>query len=233
METRGRPAGGSSGAKRHHNQARRRGRAGRGRRWPGGRRGGPRGSRAGNGSLSPARSITPPISRVRLPHTAREAGHVEGKSSPARVGLGIHLTAPAIDPSFDPSDEPANIGSLIRLEIWNIGALRIRRRDLLQKWCQVRTGAGGPGGWRSGEPGMVPNSGEGGNKAGGGGDEFAQQFAQKRDGPVTRFRTMPRTRVVRLPNPKGAKHILQGASSPSPAISLANSPRAVPTRRFP
>jgi dCTP deaminase len=37
---------------------------------------------------------------------------VEGKSSLARLGLGIHVTAPTIHPGFD---------GLIRLEIWNVG----------------------------------------------------------------------------------------------------------------
>ena len=40
------------------------------------------------------------VEKVRLPHTARIAARVEGKSSLARIGLGIHVTAPTIHAGF-------------------------------------------------------------------------------------------------------------------------------------
>jgi dCTP deaminase len=41
-----------------------------------------------------------------LPHTARLAARVEGKSSLARLGLGVHVTAPTIHAGFGASDDP-------------------------------------------------------------------------------------------------------------------------------
>jgi len=62
------------------------------------------------------------IERLRLPHESRIGARVEGKSSHARIGVGIHVTAPTIHPGFG-SVSP---GSPIRLEIWNAGSLRVR-----------------------------------------------------------------------------------------------------------
>jgi dCTP deaminase len=67
--------------------------------------------------------------RVKLPNTSRIGARVEGKSSLARIGLGIHVTAPTIHPGFgEKADDPNFEGSQIRLEIWNIGPLHIRLR---------------------------------------------------------------------------------------------------------
>jgi dCTP deaminase len=67
------------------------------------------------------------IERLRLPHTSRIAARVEGKSSLARIGVGIHITAPTIHPGFGFKKlKPAYPGSPIRLEIWNIGPLKIK-----------------------------------------------------------------------------------------------------------
>jgi dCTP deaminase len=64
--------------------------------------------------------------RVRLPHRSRLAARVEGKSSLARLGLGIHVTAPTIHAGFgDKEDDPEYPGTPIQLEIWNIGRLSI------------------------------------------------------------------------------------------------------------
>jgi len=65
--------------------------------------------------------------RIKLPHRARLAARVEGKSSLARLGLGVHVTAPTIHAGFgfDASD-PGGKGNPIQLEIWNIGNLTIR-----------------------------------------------------------------------------------------------------------
>ena len=53
---------------------------------------------------------------VKLPSDARIAARVEGKSSLARLGLGVHITAPTIHAGFD---------GQIRLEIVNHGPLPI------------------------------------------------------------------------------------------------------------
>src|SRR5437016_5093286 len=66
------------------------------------------------------------VERLQLPHTSRIAARVEGKSSLARLGLGIHVTAPTIHAGFGSTGEPDYPGSPIRLEIWNIGPLHIK-----------------------------------------------------------------------------------------------------------
>lgn len=54
---------------------------------------------------------------VDLPNTSRLAARVEGKSSLARLGIGIHITAPTIHAGFN---------GTIQLEIYNHGPLRVR-----------------------------------------------------------------------------------------------------------
>lgn len=64
--------------------------------------------------------------KIGLPHQSRIGARVEGKSSLARIGLGVHVTAPTIHPGF--GFNPNNLerkGSPIRLEIWNAGPLEI------------------------------------------------------------------------------------------------------------
>lgn len=65
------------------------------------------------------------LEKIRLPHPSRLAARVEGKSSLARIGLGIHVTAPTIHPGFG-ADSQKRRGSPIRLEIWNCGPVAIR-----------------------------------------------------------------------------------------------------------
>jgi dCTP deaminase len=67
------------------------------------------------------------VEKIKLPHRSRLAARVEGKSSLARLGLGIHVTAPTIHAGFgfDPAN-PDGKGNSIQLEIWNIGDLTIR-----------------------------------------------------------------------------------------------------------
>jgi dCTP deaminase len=67
------------------------------------------------------------IERIQLPHTSRIAARVEGKSSLARIGIGVHVTAPTIHAGFGylPSD-PTFPGNPIQLEIWNAGSLKVR-----------------------------------------------------------------------------------------------------------
>jgi len=54
---------------------------------------------------------------VSLPVEGRVAARVEGKSSLARLGIGIHITAPTIHAGFK---------GLIQLEICNHGSLRVK-----------------------------------------------------------------------------------------------------------
>ena len=54
---------------------------------------------------------------VELPTDSRVAARVEGKSSLARLGIGIHITAPTIHAGFS---------GPIQLEICNHGFLRVR-----------------------------------------------------------------------------------------------------------
>jgi dCTP deaminase len=57
--------------------------------------------------------------RVSIPHECRIAARVEGKSSLARIGLGIHVTAPTIHAGF--GAEPDKPILPIQLEIFNLG----------------------------------------------------------------------------------------------------------------
>jgi dCTP deaminase len=75
--------------------------------------------------------------KLKLPNASRIGARVEGKSSLARIGLGIHVTAPTIHPGFgEKLDDPEFIGSAIRLEIWNIGPLQIRLKKGMPI-CQI------------------------------------------------------------------------------------------------
>jgi dCTP deaminase len=67
------------------------------------------------------------IEKIQLPHTSRIAARVEGKSSLARIGIGVHVTAPTIHAGFGyrPGD-PSFPGNPIQLEIWNAGPLAVR-----------------------------------------------------------------------------------------------------------
>jgi dCTP deaminase len=64
---------------------------------------------------------------IDLKTAARLAGRVEGKSSLARLGLGVHITAPTIHSGFN---------GRIRLEIINHGGLPIRLRARM-RICQL------------------------------------------------------------------------------------------------
>jgi dCTP deaminase len=65
--------------------------------------------------------------RVKLPVAGRLAARVEGKSGLARIGLGIHVTAPVIHSGFE---------GTIQLEIINHGPMPIRLRPGLPI-CQL------------------------------------------------------------------------------------------------
>jgi dCTP deaminase len=62
---------------------------------------------------------------IRLPHTSRLAARVEGRSSLARLGVGVHVTAPTIHAGFGSTSDPQYPGTRIRLEIWNCGPLHV------------------------------------------------------------------------------------------------------------
>ncbi|MCI0464613.1 MAG: hypothetical protein L0Z62_47410 [Gemmataceae bacterium] len=75
---------------------------------------------------------------VRFPHECRIAARVEGKSSLARLGLGVHVTAPTIHAGFGvekPSGE-VQAGTPIQLEIFNVGPWPIRL-DEGMRICQL------------------------------------------------------------------------------------------------
>lgn len=67
------------------------------------------------------------VEKLQLPHRSRLAARVEGKSSLARLGLGVHVTAPTIHAGFGFKDgDPAFAGNSIQLEIFHVGPVPIR-----------------------------------------------------------------------------------------------------------
>jgi dCTP deaminase len=67
------------------------------------------------------------IERLQLPRESRLAARVEGKSSLARIGIGIHITAPTIHAGFGFREgDPSFVGNPIQLEIWNFGPFNVR-----------------------------------------------------------------------------------------------------------
>jgi len=77
------------------------------------------------------------IEIIQLPHTSRIAARVEGKSSLARIGIGVHVTAPTIHAGFGYRRDDASFrGNPIQLEIWNAGPLRIQLKKGLAI-CQL------------------------------------------------------------------------------------------------
>jgi dCTP deaminase len=77
------------------------------------------------------------VERLQLPHRSRIAARVEGKSSLARLGLGVHVTAPTIHAGFGYKEtEPQFPGSSIQLEIWNFGPVSVVLQTGM-KICQL------------------------------------------------------------------------------------------------
>jgi dCTP deaminase len=67
------------------------------------------------------------IEKVQLPHRSRLAARVEGKSSLARLGIGVHVTAPTIHAGFGyKKEDEAYPGSPLQLEMWNCGPLDVK-----------------------------------------------------------------------------------------------------------
>jgi dCTP deaminase len=74
---------------------------------------------------------------VQLPVQSRIAARVEGKSSLARVGVGVHVTAPTIHAGFgvDPN-KPDQRGTVIQLEIFNLAEWSVIL-DVGMRICQL------------------------------------------------------------------------------------------------
>jgi dCTP deaminase len=65
--------------------------------------------------------------RVTLPTESKIAARVEGKSSLARIGIGVHICAPTVHPGFD---------NKLQLEMCNHGTINIELRPGM-KICQL------------------------------------------------------------------------------------------------
>ena len=63
------------------------------------------------------------LEKLRLPHGSRICARVEGKSSSARIGLGVHVTAPTVHAGFGSGRDAE--GDPLQLEIWNVGSFTI------------------------------------------------------------------------------------------------------------
>jgi deoxycytidine triphosphate deaminase len=74
------------------------------------------------------------LEKIRIPHSSRICARVEGKSSLARIGLGVHVTAPTIHAGFGIGQD--SDGDALRLEIWNVGPLPIELRYEM-RICQL------------------------------------------------------------------------------------------------
>jgi dCTP deaminase len=65
--------------------------------------------------------------KIQLTHRSRLAARVEGKSSLARLGIGVHVTAPTIHAGFGyKKDDDTYPGSPLQLEMWNVGPLDVK-----------------------------------------------------------------------------------------------------------
>lgn len=67
------------------------------------------------------------LERLEMPNTSRLAARVEGKSSLARLGIGVHITAPTIHAGFR---------GQIQLEIKHLGTVPVRLLPGM-KICQL------------------------------------------------------------------------------------------------
>jgi dCTP deaminase len=72
--------------------------------------------------------------KLKIPHGSRICARVEGKSSLARIGLGVHVTAPTVHAGFGTGKDAQ--GDALRLEIWNVGPLPIELRYEM-RICQL------------------------------------------------------------------------------------------------
>lgn len=65
--------------------------------------------------------------KLSLPHTSRIAARVEGKSSLARLGIGVHVTAPTIHAGFgyNAAKRPEESAQPLQLEMFNLSGLPV------------------------------------------------------------------------------------------------------------
>src|SRR5262245_56850741 len=73
--------------------------------------------------------------KVRIPGRCRIAARVEGKSSLARLGFGVLVTAPTIHAGFGAKNEKS-AGAPVQLEIFNLGPWPVRL-DIGMRICQL------------------------------------------------------------------------------------------------
>lgn len=78
------------------------------------------------------------VERLCLPHGSRIAARVEGKSSLARLGIGIHVTAPTIHAGFGfkPGSPVTETAQPIQLEMFNLSGLPVVL-DIGMPICQL------------------------------------------------------------------------------------------------
>lgn len=77
------------------------------------------------------------MEKLDFPHQSRIAARVEGKSSLARMGVGIHVTAPTIHAGFGhKANTPGWEGRPLQLEIWNVGPWTMMLKKGM-KICQL------------------------------------------------------------------------------------------------
>lgn len=77
------------------------------------------------------------LERIQLPAMSRLAARVEGKSSLARLGIGVHVTAPTIHAGFGVKlNDPSYVGSQVRLEIFHHGEYPVKLKGGM-KICQL------------------------------------------------------------------------------------------------
>ncbi len=72
------------------------------------------------------------LERLAVPLASRLAGRIEGRSSLARLGVAVHLTAPTIHADFG-----GDAGAPITLEIVNLGPFYVRVRPERTRICQL------------------------------------------------------------------------------------------------
>src|SRR5262249_8998954 len=77
------------------------------------------------------------LEKIQFPSASRLAARVEGKSSLARLGVGIHRTAPTIRAGFGVKPDDKNYeGSPLRLEIFHHGIYPVKLKYGM-KICQL------------------------------------------------------------------------------------------------
>jgi dCTP deaminase len=76
--------------------------------------------------------IAQTLEKVGFPLASRLSGRVEGRSSLARLGVVVHLTAPTIHADFG-----GESGSPITLEIINLGPFKIAVMPGVSRICQL------------------------------------------------------------------------------------------------